>query len=157
MSVFRFNIMKIELTRGRWRAIARVQRRRQWPGAETTEVEACMATYSLLLQIINGRLPTGTESTEQDYDKSCFVQWQISLLLAQARPTMMNHHTSIQTGLYTFLSSSLTSQDGWKVASWVTFSCKLSWHWAQRSSKDEVGVATPLGPVWGGLISEWVW
>ena len=27
-------------------------------------------------------------------DKPCFVQWQISLLLAQARPTMMNHLTS---------------------------------------------------------------
>ena len=26
-------------------------------------------------------------------DKSWFVQWQISLLLAQARPMMMNHHT----------------------------------------------------------------
>ena len=28
-------------------------------------------------------------------EKSCFVQGQISLLLAQAHPTMMNHHTSI--------------------------------------------------------------
>ena len=28
-------------------------------------------------------------------EKSCFVQGQISLLLAQARPTMMNHHNSI--------------------------------------------------------------
>ena len=28
------------------------------------------------------------------HDKPCFVQWQIRLLLAQARPTMMNHHTS---------------------------------------------------------------
>ena len=28
-------------------------------------------------------------------DKSCFVQWQISLLFAQARPTVMKHHTSL--------------------------------------------------------------
>ena len=26
--------------------------------------------------------------------KSCFVQWPIGVLLAQARPTMINHHTS---------------------------------------------------------------
>ena len=28
-----------------------------------TDVDARMATYSLLLQIINGRLPTGSQST----------------------------------------------------------------------------------------------
>ena len=40
--------MKTELMR--WTAIARVQRRWVWPEAETTEVEAHMATYSLPLQ-----------------------------------------------------------------------------------------------------------
>ena len=53
------NITKIEAhALSRWRAIASVQRR--WPWAEMTEVEARMATYSLLLQIINSRLPTGS-------------------------------------------------------------------------------------------------
>ena len=39
-------------------AITRVQR--QWPKAETTEVEIRKATYSLPLQIVKGRLPTGS-------------------------------------------------------------------------------------------------
>ena len=30
------------------------------------EVKACMATYSLLLQIINGRLPTGSTYFNDD-------------------------------------------------------------------------------------------
>ena len=33
---------------------------------ETTEVEAHMATCSLLLQIINGRLPTGSTNFNHD-------------------------------------------------------------------------------------------
>ena len=36
-------------------------------------------------------------------DKSCFVQWQINLLLAQACPTMMNHHTSSPTTMHYLL------------------------------------------------------
>ena len=45
-------------------AIPRVLRRLL--GVMTTEVEAHMATYCLLLQIINGRFPTG--STNFDHD-----------------------------------------------------------------------------------------
>ena len=45
-------------------AIPRVLRRLL--GVMTTEVEAHMATYYLLLQIINGRFPTG--STNFDHD-----------------------------------------------------------------------------------------
>ena len=42
---------------------ARVQR---WlPGVETTEVQVHMATYSLLLQIIDGRFPTGSANFDQ--------------------------------------------------------------------------------------------
>ena len=56
MSTFKFNITKIKL--GVWSLKARVQRR--LPEVEMTEVEAHMATYSCLLQIIDGRLPTGS-------------------------------------------------------------------------------------------------
>ena len=48
-------------------AIAKGRVQRQLPGVETTEVEEHMASYSLFaIQIINGRLPTG--STNFDHE-----------------------------------------------------------------------------------------
>ena len=70
-----FNIMKIKLMQvgEAWRATARVQHRLHVLGVETTEVEVHWQLTPCLLQIIDGRLPTG--STNFDHDR----QWLRSL------------------------------------------------------------------------------
>ena len=60
-----FNITEIELV-----AIARVQCR--LPGVEMTEVEAHWHLTPCLLQIINGRLSTGSTNFDHDGLSSCF-------------------------------------------------------------------------------------